>query len=455
MRVTIDTDHVVEGWEGIDAIRLLTPNEVQLPSTTPNVTADVISTDEDTVAQIDVRSNDIIANQSFLRIAIEPLHGTVAVRSNDTPLDLSDDYLVYVPSEDYSGTDSLSYSVIDLTGQVLTTTVTITVIAKNDAPLISDWEVELEQGTEVEIPVLADVSDIEGHGYSLGILTQPTNGTVTLNDAGTPSDASDDVFVYLANSGFVGTDSFSYSVTDSQGAAETSTLNVRTVAQAMNPVFTARQKEKEKPKPVDRVVTGDNLSWSDFTRRDRPPVGKTFDAYSWLQMRGKLLEDKVKFNATLTATDKVTSRWSATVEATAGKDAVRFTATWDKKDSWVVVGKESEKLLKHEKIHVLMATRVAQLAQKNWVAKTVSANGYGDTKEAAIKAAKAAALIKLRAEVAAHADTMWNLAKALHVKYDSNEETNHGNNADAQKHWEDEWQSKVDNYCQQQENWEP
>lgn len=36
--------------------------------------------------------------------------------------------------------------------------------------------------------------------------TLPTNGSITLNDNGTPSDSLDDYFTYTPNIGFVGVD---------------------------------------------------------------------------------------------------------------------------------------------------------------------------------------------------------------------------------------------------------
>jgi len=49
------------------------------------------------------------------------------------------------------------------------------------------------------------------------IATPPTNGSVVVNDNGTPNDPTDDFVEYTPNSDFVGIDSFTYTIEDGQG----------------------------------------------------------------------------------------------------------------------------------------------------------------------------------------------------------------------------------------------
>lgn len=56
--------------------------------------------------------------------------------------------------------------------------------------------------------------------------TQPSNGTVSVNNGGTPNNPSDDIVAYLPNSGYVGTDAFSYTLCDDAGNCSTATVNV-------------------------------------------------------------------------------------------------------------------------------------------------------------------------------------------------------------------------------------
>jgi len=59
-------------------------------------------------------------------------------------------------------------------------------------------------------------------------LTDPEHGEVAYDDGGTPTDLSDDVFVYMAEDDFVGTVTFDYKIVDAMGNEDiaTVTLNV-------------------------------------------------------------------------------------------------------------------------------------------------------------------------------------------------------------------------------------
>ncbi|MGK4567251.1 cadherin-like domain-containing protein [Flavobacterium sp. 3HN19-14] len=57
-------------------------------------------------------------------------------------------------------------------------------------------------------------------------VTQGANGTVTVNDNGTPNDPTDDTVTYTPNANFFGSDSFTYTITDASGDTATATVNV-------------------------------------------------------------------------------------------------------------------------------------------------------------------------------------------------------------------------------------
>jgi hypothetical protein len=57
--------------------------------------------------------------------------------------------------------------------------------------------------------------------------TQGVNGRVSLDDAGTPSDPSDDVLIYVPEANICdATDSFQYTVTDCDGGSSTATVTL-------------------------------------------------------------------------------------------------------------------------------------------------------------------------------------------------------------------------------------
>ncbi|WP_181369010.1 Ig-like domain-containing protein [Flavobacterium pallidum] len=58
------------------------------------------------------------------------------------------------------------------------------------------------------------------------IATPAANGTATVNNNGTPNDPTDDTIDYTPNADFNGSDSFTYTITDSNGDTSTATVNV-------------------------------------------------------------------------------------------------------------------------------------------------------------------------------------------------------------------------------------
>ncbi|MFY7708990.1 Ig-like domain-containing protein, partial [Tenacibaculum sp. MEBiC07804] len=82
-----------------------------------------------------------------------------------------------------------------------TATVTVTVDATPDA--VDDTTTVSEDGS-VDVDVTANDNDVPTDG-TLTVGT-PTNGTVTIDDGGTPNDPSDDIVTYVPNPDFNGTD---------------------------------------------------------------------------------------------------------------------------------------------------------------------------------------------------------------------------------------------------------
>ncbi|MEH2072114.1 MAG: Ig-like domain-containing protein [Nostoc sp.] len=69
-------------------------------------------------------------------------------------------------------------------------------------------------------------TDLDGDTLRISDFTNPTNGTLTLNDNSTPDNFSDDFFIYTPNANFNGTDSFNFTVNDGNGGNTTGTFNL-------------------------------------------------------------------------------------------------------------------------------------------------------------------------------------------------------------------------------------
>jgi len=96
------------------------------------------------------------------------------------------------------------------------------IIFLNADPVANDDGLTIQRNSSgVVIDVLAnDTDDDEGDVLTIESTTQASNGTVVNNGT---------VLTYVPNSGFIGTDSFTYTVSDGEGGSATATVNITVV----------------------------------------------------------------------------------------------------------------------------------------------------------------------------------------------------------------------------------
>lgn len=155
---------------------------------------------------------------------------------------------------------------------------TVTVLpagGENRAPLAAADAATVEQGASVRIDVLGNDLDPEGEALTIDALTQPANGTAAVEDG---------AIRYTPAEGFTGSDSFSYTVVDPDGASATATVTVTVLAVNRAPVV-APIADLELLEGVALSLAvqasdpdGDTLSY----RLDAAPDGATIDAASGL-----------------------------------------------------------------------------------------------------------------------------------------------------------------------------
>ena len=88
----------------------------------------------------------------------------------------------------------------------------------NRAPMAVDDEAETNQGSPVTIAVLDNDLDADGDALHVSAMSVPANGWCKLN--------ADDTIVYTPSIDFVGVDTFTYTVSDVDGATDTATVTV-------------------------------------------------------------------------------------------------------------------------------------------------------------------------------------------------------------------------------------
>ncbi|WP_318781266.1 cadherin-like domain-containing protein [Amazonocrinis nigriterrae] len=74
--------------------------------------------------------------------------------------------------------------------------------------------------------MLRGYTDVEGDRLSITNFTNASNGTLTLNDNGTPGVTDDDYFIYTPNANYNSTDSFIFTVSDGNGGSIDGTFNI-------------------------------------------------------------------------------------------------------------------------------------------------------------------------------------------------------------------------------------
>ncbi len=194
----------------------------------PTAIDDTYFMDEDTTLVVStgngVLTNDVDNNPPNDLTSVQVSDPTSGTVTNF----LSDGSFEYNPGLNFNGTDSFDYQAVESgNGATASAIVTIVVNPVNDAPVAIDDSITVEPDTasvlSLGLDLFANDNDVDGDSLSLDGFTQPSNGALV--------DNGDDTLTYTPTPGFVGVDSFTYSVTD--GALPS---NVATVTLSVSPI---------------------------------------------------------------------------------------------------------------------------------------------------------------------------------------------------------------------------
>jgi VCBS repeat-containing protein len=186
------------------------------------VANDSYTTAEDTALvttlQNGVLNNDTTSNATPISAEVvdQPVHGALSFNADGT--------FTFTPAANFHGTDSFTYTASDGVATSTLATVTITITSVNDAPVAVADTYDATPGNTLVVNqangVLKNDSDVDGDAITAVLVTNPGNGSLTLNPDGS--------FNYTPTSGFSGTDSFTYKPNDGtvDGNIVTVTLNV-------------------------------------------------------------------------------------------------------------------------------------------------------------------------------------------------------------------------------------
>lgn len=178
----------------------------------PRPVDDIIRTDEDTAATLDLFANDVEVEGDALAFVSmsQPAHGQVQTGSGGS--------VTYTPASNYHGPDAFSYTVQDPSGAQAQADVRIEVRPRSDAPIAANDSAVTNEDTSVVIDVLANDTDADGDTLSVSNHSTPQHGTVAPSVGGT--------LTYTPAANYNGSDSFTYEVSDGHGGTDTATVNV-------------------------------------------------------------------------------------------------------------------------------------------------------------------------------------------------------------------------------------
>jgi VCBS repeat-containing protein len=216
---------------GIDSTTKIFVITISPVNDQPIVTDHTILVDEGATVEAlgnnetNVLYNAVDADQDVLTVILvtQPINGSITLNIDGT--------FSYTHDSSETSSDSFTYRANDAANNNADSaiaTVTITVSPVNDAPVVSDHSMQVDEGgiatilDNSETSVLYNASDIEGNAFKAIVETVPAHGILVLNIDGT--------FSYTHDGSDTLTDSFTYRADDSNLTSEIGTVSI-----AMNP----------------------------------------------------------------------------------------------------------------------------------------------------------------------------------------------------------------------------
>jgi VCBS repeat-containing protein len=209
-----DDGGVVNGGKDTDASPNTITFNVASVNDLPVAVNDTVAATEDTILNGNLNTNDTLSgdggNVWAATLANPPSHGAVTVNPDGS--------FVYTPTANYNGPDSFTYTLTDANGDASTATVNLTVASVNDLPVAANDTLAATEDTILNGTLATNDTPSGDGGNVWAVATPPSHGTVTVNPDGS--------FIYTPTANYNGPDSFTYTLTDTNGDVSTATVNL-------------------------------------------------------------------------------------------------------------------------------------------------------------------------------------------------------------------------------------
>ncbi|MET0155317.1 MAG: Ig-like domain-containing protein [Rickettsiales bacterium] len=232
-----------------------------LPVNDPPIALDDnATTQEETPVTVDVLKNDsdpVEGTPVILdAIVTPPSHGTAQI---------VDGKIVYTPIDNFNGTDTITYRIVDtdVDPRSATATLTVNVGGVNDGPAAKDDAATTNEDVPVTVDVLANDTDPDGDALTVtSIPTAPAHGTAEVVNG---------KIVYTPNPNYHGNDTLVYQISDGNGGTDTAkvTLTVNPTNDAPDARDDSATTKEDAPVSVDVLANdvdpdGDVLTVSEI-----------------------------------------------------------------------------------------------------------------------------------------------------------------------------------------------
>jgi len=180
---------------------------------TPEPRNDQASMNEDTQLTIDVLANDIDVDHDILSISsASSLDGHISINNNN-----GNNTLTFKPKSNFHGVANITYIVSDGHGAIANSSVSVNVLATNDAPVAVDDNASTNEDTTVSINVLANDQDIDGDVLHI---------THAVASSGSVSITENNNLIFTPESDSSTSTLVTYTISDGNGGTATASVNI-------------------------------------------------------------------------------------------------------------------------------------------------------------------------------------------------------------------------------------